>query len=89
MVNAHALLRAARNWPKAAHAGFIVLLGVLLAVHANGVPGGAVQERALVQRRQAGVDTALTCALLPGAVDASLARDASPSLVEVMGWHRQ
>jgi len=44
---------------------------------------GAVQARGLVQRRHAGVDTALTCAVLPGAVHGSLARDASPSLVEV------
>jgi len=49
---------------------------------------GAVQARALIHHRQAGVDTALTCALLPGAVHGSLARDASPSLVEVMAWHR-
>lgn len=42
-------------------------------VHASGVPRGAVQERDLVHRREAGFDTALTCALLPGAVHGSLA----------------
>ena len=63
-------------------------VGLPLEVHVVAFQG-TVQARALVQRRQAGVDTALTCALLPGAARGSLARDASPSLVEVMAWPRQ